>query len=389
MLQQSTQQDVIFILFGATGDLAQKKIIPALSQLCEANVFSDNSRIITVSRRDWDSSQFVEFAQRSVSQKLSPALVSKVSYTKVDIDAGVGYGELADLVSRYTKNMPDTQVVMYLSLAPHYHASVIEQLSRANLLIRSKTKLLIEKPFGTDGGTARSLNTLLESYLDENDIYRIDHYLSKGAAQNIMNGVCSQKTISSITARLCEQKGIDGRGESYDPVGAFRDVGQNHMLEMAALALAAKTTGDWQKARAEALIKLVPPKNTCADFRRGQYEGYHAEKGVAQGSQTETAFKVVTYAQGTHVELIGGKQMSKNEVSLTITYTDGSSDYFDFSTGPDAYQTMIRAGLAGSRREFVGKEEAFALWSYADRARECWSEVPLEIYSKERPFLIE
>lgn len=353
-----------FVLFGATGDLAQKKILPALHAIKAGGAHLD---VIEVSRR---------------------------SRVAVDVEAGTGYEALASVLSG--------QIVFYLSLAPHLHAKAIQALGDRGLLVRGKTKLMIEKPFGTDGATARKLNELIGQYLDETDVYRVDHYLGKAAALRIMDNVVSGRArkgrVTSVLVRLFEKKGIDGRGASYDGVGAFRDVGQNHLLEMAALALADRDSVEregWQSARAAVLERLVPPAMTCGDFRRGQYEGYLSEKGVRPGSQTETAFRVVTMEEGVRVTLEAGKAMPRSESSIEVTFADGSVVRHDLSVGRDAYQTVIEAALAGSRREFVGMDEVRALWDYADRAALCWDEVPLERYGatagrgEDKPFLIE
>jgi glucose-6-phosphate 1-dehydrogenase len=355
-----------FVLFGATGDLAQKKILPALESL---KVRGADIDIVQVSRR---------------------------SAVAVDVEAGTGYDALEKLLGT-------EPAMVYISLAPRLHPRVVEALGERGLLCRGKTKLLIEKPFGTDLSSAIALDALIWRYLDESDIYRVDHYLCKAAVQDAMdgnndkNGKAACGPAASIRVRLFEEKGIDGRGASYDGVGAFRDVGQNHLLEMTAVALAAcrlpdpkgATGGEWQAARAEILRKLVPPENTCIDFRRGQYEGYLSESGVAPGSTTETAFRVVTMVDGIHIALEAGKKMGSSEASILVSYKDGTEARFDLRAGRDAYERVIEAALQGSRREFVGREEVLALWSYADRASACWNTVPLETYGKDRPFLIQ
>ncbi len=381
-------KNIIFVLFGATGDLAQKKIIPALETLTAEGGFSAQSRVIAVSRRDWDDAGFVNFYEESVKRPVSSDFKKVLAYTKVDIDAGTGYDSLSARIADFKKEIPDAEVIIHLSLAPHYHTTVLTALFEHAIAVRGQVKVLIEKPFGTDLGTARALDAFIGARLNESDIYRIDHYLSKQAAQDIMNANRTQKKIVSIRARLLEDKGIDGRGASYDGVGAFRDVGQNHMLEMVALVLA-QASGDWQSARESVITRLVPPEDTCVDFRRGQYVGYHDEKGVPAGSETETAFHVVTMLDRVLITLESGKKMGKNEASVVVTYADKTTDVFDFRAGRDAYITMIESAIKGQKREFVGLQEVLALWNYADHVQRCWDQVPLEIYSADKPFLVE
>ncbi|HEY0908048.1 MAG TPA: hypothetical protein VGE35_01725 [Candidatus Paceibacterota bacterium] len=383
----------IFILFGATGDLAQKKIFPALDVLFSGGTISSDSKVIGVSRRDWDDEAFLDHVAKTSKKAPSAKFSAALRYSKIDIGAGTGYEELASKIFQYKKEIPDAQIAVYLSLAPQFHAVVAKALFKAGIAVRGQVKLLVEKPFGTNGATARELNDVLTTGLDEADIYRIDHYLSKEAAQCLMDATDKHSDIKSIRARIFEEKGIDGRGESYDGVGAFRDVGQNHMLEMVALALVSASggarDGNWQSVRASVLSRLIPPENTCADFRRGQYDGYLAEKGVSAGSVTETAFRVVTMLDRILIILESGKKMPSSEASILVSYGDGSQESYDFKKGKEAYETMIAAALRGSHREFVGLEEVLALWSYSDRAHACWDRVPLEIYSGQKPFLVE
>ena len=382
-------KDIIFIIFGATGDLATKKILPALENIYIQGAVTVRSRVIAVSRRDFDDAGFVQHYSQTTGRAGIPLFKNALLYTKVDIDADTGYTDLALRVVDLKRAMPQAEVVIHLSLAPNYHRKVIKALASAGILVRGESKLLIEKPFGTDEKTARELDLLLTGFVDENDIYRVDHYLGKQAAQDIMCVGEIHTGISSIHARLFEEKGIDGRGASYDGVGAFRDVGQNHMLEMLAITLANPTDGDWQAARAQVIQRLVPPENTCVDFRRGQYEGYQIEKGVTPGSETETAFRVVTMLDRIMITLESGKKMKTGEASIRIVYKNGTERVFDFRTGRDAYETVVMAALSGSKRTFVGFKEILALWNYADHVQGCWQKVPLETYSKDKPFLIQ
>jgi len=355
-----------FVLFGATGDLAQKKILPAIARL---KAQGENIDVIEVSRR---------------------------SQVAIDVDAGTGYEQLVAKLA----TVEPSQVAIYLSLAPKFHSKAVEALGLLGLLVRGKTKLLVEKPFGTNEVSARTLDALIQQYLDETDVYRIDHYLSKAGAQELINRFKNSGVLAEIRVRLFETRGIEGRGASYDGVGAFSDVGQNHLLEMAAVVLAGANAAragtlilDWQEARARVIQELVPPESTCQNFRRGQYSGYLKEPGVRPDSQTETAFHVETMVDRVHIVLEAGKRMLQAEALIEVIYVDGTRKKIDLNAGSDAYQTMIAAALRGSRREFVGREEVFALWRYADHAAKCWDEVPLEIYGAvdgvDKPFLIQ
>lgn len=430
MTKPAKNVKTIFILFGATGDLALKKIFPALDALVHAGFDERLSRVIAVSRRDWTDADFRAHLKES-SRGLSNTLIERISYAKVDIDHGIGFEELTKEVERARKKEADVEIVAYLSLAPRYHAPVANALFDNGIISRGEGKLLIEKPFGTDEKTANALDKLLLSKIDDNQIFRVDHYLGKDTVRAIMDlhentpdfdKLISKESVACIHVRLFETKGIDGRGASYEEVGAFRDVGQNHMLEMLAVVAAELSPSRdrgraWQDARARVIERLSPPAKTCDESRRGQYEEYHNEKGVKSGSETETAFEIRTCLssgklKGVELVLESGKKMLSSEAFIRVVFKDisgipksmrfsvqprqeivienrdGSSDVFEIPVVADAYANVIRCALLGGEREFVGSKEVKALWAYADRVVGCWSKVPLEIYSEKKPFLI-
>ena len=410
---------IIFVLFGATGDLALRKIFPAIETLYDEGIFGAEPNIIAVSRRDWDTSQLLSHA--GISEKNFTKIVS---YSKVDIEHGIGYADLYKKIEKLKEKNPNSQVMIYLSLAPRHQSNVIESLAREKILSRGDVKLLMEKPFGTDEKSAHELDKLLVSLIDENQIYRIDHYLGKDTIMAIMDmhdktaefsKIMSRENVNSIRIRLWEEKGIDGRGASYDHVGAFRDVGQNHMLEMFAVLAADVPHESWHDARTHVLKHLTPPAQTCELSDRGQYENYTKEVGVAIGSQTETAFEVTTSLSAgklANVPIIlqSGKKMPASEVFIEIIfkdiigipkrmifyvqpqqeiiteYIDGKKDIFKIPKTNDAYANIIKAAILGQSREFVGRQEIEALWRYADHVVACWGKVPLRIYNNEKPF---
>ena len=419
------EKGAVFILFGATGDLAIKKIFPALDTLQKIASLKESSRIIAVSRRDWSDEDFRAHLVAS-STGISKNLIDRIEYLKVDIDRGTGFEDLA----RATL-IDGAEPVVYLSLAPRHHAEVSRALFDSKIITKGKGKLLIEKPFGTDEKTAKYLDKFLLEKIKDSQIYRVDHYLGKDTIRAIMDlhestgdfdKLISKESVESIHVRLFETKGIDGRGASYDGVGAFRDVGQNHMLEMLAVVAAELGKGKdegkvWQEARAKVFEHLAPPAKTCDESRRAQYEGYGAEKGVSEGSQTETAFEIRTTLasgklKGVPLVLESGKRMPSTEAFVEVVFKDisgipksmkfsvqphqeiviinrdGTSDAFEIPVVADAYTNVIRCALEGKEREFVGSREIEALWAYADRVVDCRNKVPLEIYSEKKPFLI-
>jgi glucose-6-phosphate 1-dehydrogenase len=421
--KEVTQKPYLIILFGATGDLAQKKIFPALEALYSDGSLPHDSRVIGVSRRSWSTSEFHDFLKSKST--VSQGFLHIVEYAEIDFEVGRGYDALTQHVSKLGKGR---DIIVYLSLAPQYFSPVIQALRKSKILRRGKVKLLLEKPFGTNEKSACALNRSLTSFLSHSQIYRIDHYLGKTAVQAMMRvhesspslrSIISAHTVESVSVMLLESKGIDGRGASYDGVGAFRDVGQNHMLEVLASLLAEyprrASASSWHDARAEVLEDLLPPRTTCELARRGQYEGYDHEVGVRAGSETETAFEVITgfsrgELKGVSVIFQAGKMMGETRASVRIVFKeieglpreiefsiqpqsrvnirmrDGSEEVIDFNSSRDAYENVIQDALRGESRHFVGSREIQAAWRYADRVVACWGKVPLERYNASHPF---
>ncbi|MFA6158832.1 MAG: hypothetical protein WC763_04420 [Candidatus Paceibacterota bacterium] len=421
-----------FILFGSTGDLAVKKIFPALEALFLAGNPDMPTKIIAVSRREWGVADFLAFLSesRAVDGRGVPydaGFLALIEYAKVDIADHSGYEALEAMV--------EGEATAYLSLAPQHHKAVIENLREENIISQGRGKLLIEKPFGIDEESAFALNDLLFEVMNEDQVYRIDHYLGKDALRALMDihektpefdAMLVSENVASIRVSMLEGIGIFGRGASYDGVGAFRDIGQNHVLEMLAVLVAdvPELTTDaarghmWQVARAAVLGRLASPRDTCELLRRGQYEGYLSEVGVNPGSETETAFEVITSFSsgrlaGVPLTLQGGKRMGSSEVEMEIifkertelprsivvhvqptqqivtTEQDGSVETFVIPKTGDAYANVLADAFAGRARDFVGAEEIQYLWRYTDRVVGCWEKVPLESYGEERPFLLQ
>lgn len=411
------------VIFGATGDLAVKKLFPALSSLMSDDLLPKGARIIAVSRRDWGTSEFRAFLRESGSD-ISDRLIEHIEYADVDFDVRRGY----DRLKKVLDETANSQLLIYLSLAPRWFTPVIEDLRDADILKRGQVKLLLEKPFGTDTASAEALNSALLSFLDPAQIYRVDHYLGKETVQAIMDEherspklrqILSNQTIERIAVELSEAKGIEGRA-SYDSVGAFRDVGQNHLLEVLAVLVAEyprqeASAGAWQDARAKVLESLALPSATDSAARRGQYMEYPAERGVTEGSDTETAFELRTYFEegelsDVPVTLRAGKLLPQNYAGISIFFRptgnlpaemrfeiqpvarmvmrqrDGSLASIPLPPGRDAYHNVIEDAIKGEARRFVGTKEVLAAWRYADAVLPILLAAPLEAYSIDRPF---
>jgi glucose-6-phosphate 1-dehydrogenase len=405
------------VLFGATSDLAVTKLFPALAGLFDAQVLHPEMRIIAVSRRGWNTAAFHTFLAES--RAYDPSFCSRIEYADADFDAKRGYDTLAEAINA----TPGNDLAFYLALAPIFFMDVIDDLRREGLLTRGSTKLILEKPYGTSEATARDLTALLDSFLDPAQVFRVDHYLGKSAIQALMRSheastslrdLLSNETVAQVTVELTETKGVNGRA-SYDQVGAFRDVGQNHMLSMLAVTFAEYPRTDavtaWQDARAVVIESLALPRTV----RRGQYDDYLRERGVRADSTTETAFHIDTVftngeLAGIPVSFVAGKRLERDYAGVTIALKPfpslpsritievqptprmilGYRDHTETIALPgrfDAYGAVLADALSGNQRHFLGEREVIAAWRYTDRLMEHFATVPVSPYGPGHAFL--
>ena len=311
----------ILVVLGATGDLMAKKIVPAVFHLYREGNLPKQFRLLGVSRRDWHDGEFRDHVRNILDVKVPDAaahdidaFLKTVTYHKLEFDYIDDYHALGDAL----KNMDDgwgvcTNKLFYLSVPPQFYGTIFDNLHAGKLTIpcgderEGWTRIVVEKPFGSDEKSAKALDAKLAKLFKEEQIYRIDHYLAKDAFQNILafrffnnlfENQWGAKLIESIHVRQLEAVGIEERGDSYDDVGALRDVGQNHLLQMVALAAMDKpkdmTAPAIRAARAAFLTKLEPLRSRAIKTKtfRAQYHGYRTAKGVASDSVTETYFRV-------------------------------------------------------------------------------------------------
>ena len=391
----------IFTLFGVTGDLAALKIIPALWQLFEEEVLGDEFMVIGFARRDLDPDAFRKIIADSIRMHAgvdtdSPdfeAFFARFSYHRATFEDITGYASLKERISTIeSKSGLCTNKLFYLAVPPSSYESIFSNLGTSGLSLPCSdmsgwSRIMIEKPFGTDLASARALQAQLAHSFVEDQVYRVDHYNFKDAIQELAqldDDAQHNTTIAQIDVRLFETVGVEARGAFYDSVGALRDVGQNHMLSMLAMI-----TG---KDRALVLQSLSAwtIDSIKRDTARSQYAGYRDIKGVAADSMTETHFSIQTGFehpgwQGVLITLEAGKRMPQVEKEIEITMKDGTRAIVRFDTADDAYAKMIRAVIEGDQRLFISEAEVEASWAFVDPIIKAWKEdaIPLGTY---KPF---
>ncbi len=349
---KTTNIPTIFIIFGATGDLMEKKIVPSLFHLFKNGKLPTHFKIIGFSNQELSDESFggIIFKaltnNKNIHLKTCGLFCDIFSYHKGHFEKKTDYTSLA----KKLKEIDDSwgicsNKLFYFAVPPQFYEVIFKNLAQSGLTIPCSpqegwSRVLVEKPFGKDLKTAESLDKLLGKYFKEIQIYRIDHYLAKEMLQNILGfrfsnnlfeKIWDKNSIDKVEIRLHEAIGVEKRGSFYDGVGALQDVGQNHMLQMLAL-IAMDNPGSFtaeviRKARAEVLNLLaVPSKKEIERFTfRAQYKGYKKIAGVKTNSKTETYFKVRAFLgsgkfEGVPIILESGKRLKEQIKEMVITF---------------------------------------------------------------------
>ncbi|MDE2079582.1 MAG: glucose-6-phosphate dehydrogenase (NADP(+)) [Patescibacteria group bacterium] len=431
------------IIFGATGDLMAKKIVPSLWHLFTHGTLPSGWRVVGISRRDLDDGKFRELVKEFLA-KYGPSerntadearFFEMFSFARVAFESDTDFQSLAALLDEREKTAGPFNRLIYMAVPPDAFPSIFSHAGFGTIVKHGEehgchTHIIIEKPFGTDLTSAHALEAVLAKRFTEEQLYRADHYLAKPMLRNIphfrfgsehplLEHLWNREHISKIHIRTLEPLGVESRGAFYDPLGTLRDVGQNHLLEILALLTmeppASRDAMHAREARAAAIRALQPFADDDITSRtyRAQYDSYRHIDGVRPESDTETYYALTAYLntprwQGVPIVMEAGKRMAGWQTEAIVSFKDGGMAVFRMRPEEELVVTMngeekrielpraettqqyvaeyariLMDAAKGDQTLFIDPKEIEACWTFIDPIEAGWEKglTPLASYA--------
>ncbi len=411
-------QPAILIIFGVSGDLSKRYLLPAIGEIAQAGMLPEHFEIVGITRQSG-----IEIDSLLGKTNNKKYLTEKMHLYSMDVEDSQAYEKLGKYLEELEgKFGAPGDRVFYLSTPPLVAKSIVGFLGKSNLSKVPNTKLLLEKPFGTNLGSAVDLARHVDQYFSGDQVYRVDHYMAKEIAQNIIvfraGNSLFKKTwnkdfIESIEIIASEKVGVEGRGNFYEQTGALRDVVQSHLLQLAALTLMELTEdlNEVPKLRARALsqMQIVCDLNNKECITRGQYEGYREEVDNPR-SMVETFISLKVSSSdprwvGVPITLSTGKALDERLTAIRICYKKDQENesnelllriqpdagiefsmwakkpglehqvskhklHFHFKEYyenlPEAYEQVLFNAIRGDHNLFTSSEEVIETWRILD-----------------------
>jgi glucose-6-phosphate 1-dehydrogenase len=446
----------IMVIYGATGDLTKRKLIPALFSLFSKKLLPEEFVIMAFARRPFTDESFVQTLMPFVSLDMPNGdeawfkFAKHIKYVQGDFAEHAAFDHLREVVRKTENEMGEClSKLYYMAVAPETLPEIIDHIGGVGLHIGCGedgkwTRVIFEKPFGEDLKSAQKLDEQIKRYFQEEQIYRIDHYLGKETVQNILSvrfanillkPVWNKEYIERIEITAAETLGVESRGGYYDKTGALRDFVQNHLLQLAALTLMDEPGEYDAQCIHNEKIKIFNALQPTSKMKRGQYRGYKQEEKVAADSQTETYVDlnvVVDLPQwtGVPIHMRTGKKLKERETNIKIVFKKAKAQVFSnlfcelrsneltiriqpnegmflkmlikepgmgmrlqdvfmdyaysetYDSLPDAYERLLLDAMMGDQALFTRSDEIEAMWRFTEEVMRVWEEhhVPLLDY---------
>ena len=427
-----------FVIFGGTGDLSYRKLIPALYNLYVSGKIDESAQIVAIGRRNYDIDMYISilrewterFSRVAFTEEKFQAFTKLIVYHKLDLDDLPAYQNLSPYFDEKRQN------ICYYAVAPRYFSIISKGLSTLNL--KGQARIVVEKPFGESLEQANRLNLDLETWFGKENIYHIDHYLGKEMIQNILSirftnpvfgNNWSSRDIEQVHIIASEKEGVGTRGGYYDKSGALKDMVQNHLMQILSIISVESPDENYsvKERQVQALRQLRPVSKLAIDKHMvlGQYEGYRDEHLVPPDSNTETFAFCKFYIDnfrwnGVPFYIFTGKEMETREMNVIITFKseegngqpnvltfriqpmEGVSLFFnvkkpgdsmdvvqtemDFARSripaysintPEAYERLLYAVLEEDHTWFSNWDLIYTSWTYAEQMKEAYDKANL------------